>query len=179
MKHRIKKIFQISISIVLLAILICWVDFDGLEASLARANYIFLIPAMLLILANRILMPVKWNLLLLSKKVNIGFYEAIKIYFIASFLGFYLPPTIGADLVRAYYVRDYGFNYPDIISSILVERFLGLVALLAFGVIGCVLFYGIVKDTNFDNTRLLAIALFSFVIISLIFLASLNTFSIA
>jgi uncharacterized protein (TIRG00374 family) len=162
-------------SAILIGIVLYWVDYDELLASLAQTEYIYLILALTLNLLNRTLMPLKWHLLLAVKGMQIGYFEAVKIYFISSFLGFFLPATIGSDAVRIYYVRRHGFSYPDIISSILVERFIGMIALLLFGVMGCFLFIGYIRDIPFDLHRLLIYAIAAVVAITGVFTLSINS----
>jgi uncharacterized protein (TIRG00374 family) len=121
-------------------------------------------------------MPVKWNILLRAKQITIGYGAAIKIYFVASYLGLYLPPTVGADAVRAYYINRYGYKYTDSISAILVERFIGFIALLLFGISGCLIFYKIANDVQFDLRRILIIAVACTILVMFIFILSFNIF---
>ena len=132
MKIYYKKIVQIIISAIIIAALIKYINYQQLKTTLADVDSFYLALSFLIILANRILMPVKWNLLLIAKSIDIGVFSAIRIYFISSFLGLSLPSTVGADTVRAFYVKRIGFSYADIISSIIVERLIGLISLFIF-----------------------------------------------
>jgi hypothetical protein len=174
LKKPIKKLIQFIISFAILALILQWVDTAKLKQALLNTNIYYLFIAFILICFNRFLMPVKWNLLLRTKKINIGYISAIKIYFVSSFLGLYLPPTIGADAVRSFYVKQHGYDYSDTISSILVERLLGLIALLIFGIAGCLLFFNLANRIEFDLNRILLISIFSTLFISILFLLSLS-----
>ena len=117
-------------------------------------------------------MPVKWNLLLRAQNINAGWMYTIKIYFISSFLGFFLPPTIGADMIRVYYVHRKNIEIPKILSSIIIERFIGFITLIFFGIIGCLLLANYFADINFDVNRFLVLFVIGFVVIILVFAVS-------
>ena len=129
------------ISIILLAVLIYWIDFKNFINSIKNANYLYILIAVIIVTINRCIMAYKWNLLLKVKNINISFFEVTKIYYISNFLGLYLPPTIGADIVRAYYINKKKYQLSDILSSIVVERIIGFLVLLLFAVIGGIFFY--------------------------------------
>jgi len=175
MKSRRKKIIQITISAILLFILLTYaMDYNQLKKALKNANYYFVTIALILPYLNRLLMPIKWNLLLRARKVCISWYNVVKIYYISSFLGLFLPPTIGSDVVRAYYISKKKRQFPDIISSIVVERFMGLIALLLFGLAGGVIFLIYCSNSTFDLSKFLSMTILSAVIIIGGFLLSLS-----
>ena len=174
MTVRKKKIVQILISATLIVTLLYWMDLDQLKTSIADADYVFLIYAFALILFNRILMPVKWNLLLRSIDIGISWYEVIKIYFISSFLGVFLPPTVGGDIVRAYYVHKKRHELSGIISSIVIERLIGLIALLVFGVAGCLILVNQLTNVTFDLTNILLMSVGIIVVVTGGFIISLH-----
>jgi glycosyltransferase 2 family protein len=153
-----KRILQMVVSLALLGLLLRWIDPRGLGRALAGARVDLLLLALALVTANRVLMAVKWNLLLAAKDIRIPWTRATRIYYSSTFLGLFLPPTVGGDVVRAWLVRRDGSHLPDVVSSILVERVLGLVALGVFGVVAAVLFPVMMGSGEVDPTRLLAIA---------------------
>jgi len=136
-----KRIIQILISIALLGILIYWIDLDQLWHTLLNANLLFLGLALVITTVNRILMALKWNVLLRAQGIYLSWYEVTKIYYTSSFLGVFLPPTVGLDAVKTYYVTTKtGDSVPRVLSSILIERVLGMLTLLIYGIIGGVIF---------------------------------------
>ncbi|MBZ0268365.1 flippase-like domain-containing protein [bacterium] len=156
MKH--KRILQIVVSVALLGVLLKWIDPSGLGTALAGADWTLLGLALVLVTANRVLMAVKWNLLLAAKGIDIPWTTATRVYYTSTFLGLFLPPTVGGDVVRAYLVRRNDDRVPDIVSSILVERLLGLVALAIFGVAAAALFPLMMGQGDVDAMGLLLIA---------------------
>lgn len=150
MRPAAKRALQMAVGAALLVGLLTWVDLDELRASLATASVPALVFAFVLVLLDRVLMPIKWNMLLWSAGIRFPWWEAIKVYFISTFLGIYLPPTVGGDAVRAYYVSRHGHGLASVVSSIVVERLLGMVALFLFGAAGCSLFFLRFADAEFD-----------------------------
>lgn len=155
MKIFTKKLIKLFISFSILMCLFYVTDFNSLLSSLRKANVFYLCIAFLLITINRILMPVKWNLLLRANSIQVSFYEVIRIYYISTFLGLYLPPTIGTDAVRTYYLSRDKYSVPSILASIVVERLLGFIALLFFLLVGCVFFLYHFSSSKYEITKVL------------------------
>ena len=100
------RIFQVSLSLLLLLLLLRMVDLDGFVEAVTNADPLYLIAAAALMTINRILMPIKWNLLLRSHHLMLGWGESIRIYYISTFFGLFLPATVGADSLRAIYTKQ-------------------------------------------------------------------------
>jgi len=150
-----KRILQLLISVTLLGILIYWIDLSRLWEIVINADPFYLGLAVIITTLNRILMAVKWNILLRAKGVQLSWYEVTRIYYTASFLGIFLPPTVGMDTVKVYRVSKKGSSVSDIISSIVMERLLGVIVLLVFGAMGGVIFLTMYTHVDFDIVRVL------------------------
>jgi uncharacterized protein (TIRG00374 family) len=76
----------------------------------------------------------RWYLLLLAQEVKITFWKTLSLNFIGMFFNICIPGTTGGDLVKCYYVASI---YPDkktsTITTILVDRVMGLIGLLLVG----------------------------------------------
>jgi uncharacterized protein (TIRG00374 family) len=120
-------------------LLVRTVDFDEPSVRLAESNISFLLLAFLVALADRVLMAYKWNILLYAKDIRISLTGVTRLYVTSTFLGVFLPATVGADALRGFAIYRWGHNLNDVISSIVVERILGLIALLMFVLAGVAL----------------------------------------
>ncbi len=169
-----KRIIQISISIVLIVILFNWINFKEIERAIQNSKYEYFILAFVLITFNRVLMAFKWRILLQTKKINISLFEATKIYYIGNFLGLFLPPTIGTDVVRSYYVSQKGYLTTEVVSVIIVERILGFLCLFVAALLGFILLINIVTTLSFDIKNLFMVLIFLISIGIGFFLLSLN-----
>lgn len=174
MTSQAKKIPQVIISSILLAILLYNLDLDQLKRTFTNVDYFYLLICLMLPFSNRILMPAKWNLLLRAKNIYVPWFQVIQIYYISSFLGTFLPPTVGSDSVRAYYISKRGHQLSDVISSILVERVIGLIGLLVLGMIAALLFLTLFSQYTFDLGNVFLFIALSFIVITGSFLLSLS-----
>lgn len=168
------RLFKIIITTALLVFLASWFNFDEFYELLLTAKLSYLGYAIGLIILNRLLMPVKWKLLLLGININVPWGMAIKSYFISSFMGVFLPPTIGGDAVRTYYLSKRNYSLTDVVASIVVERLIGLIVLLLFAVLGCLLFLQYITQFDFDLKLILLIGIVLFVFLIGALMLSLN-----
>jgi uncharacterized protein (TIRG00374 family) len=154
------RVFQLVISVILLLLLLQMVDLEGFSEAVINANPYYLLTAAVLMTANRILMPIKWNLLLRSHQLMLGWGESIRIYYISTFFGLFLPATVGADSLRAIYTKQFGIKLEDSLASIVVERLLGALTTLTVGVLGGIIFISFfTNDSSGHNNAELSIML--------------------
>jgi hypothetical protein len=91
-----------------------------------------ILPGIVLI---RLLMAYKWNLLLRSAGIALSFGDVLIVYLISGFVGAFLPASVGGDLSRFYYLSRWNADPFETIASIVVERFLGIVAVVVFALV--------------------------------------------
>ncbi|MEW5804200.1 MAG: lysylphosphatidylglycerol synthase transmembrane domain-containing protein [bacterium] len=76
----------------------------------------------------------RWYLLLLAQGVTISFWKTLSLNFIGMFFNICLPGSTGGDLAKCYYVASI---YPDkkasTITTVLIDRILGLTGLILVG----------------------------------------------
>lgn len=123
----------------IIAFLLCTIDLHETAAILARSNSLYLVCALAVAFADRVFKAYKWNLLLKAKSISIPLLNVTVTYLTSTFLGILLPATVGADALRAYAISKQGHKASDVISSIIVERVFGTLALLIFVLLGVVL----------------------------------------
>lgn len=143
-------ILRIAIALALFAILYY---FYGEEARklIAEADLRYIGIAFLVGLVDRVLMAYKWNILLRAKKIWISLWQSTTTYLAASFLGLFLPATVGGDALRSYAVSQEGYPLADVLSTVVVERLLGIVALLLFGMTAIVLSVLTLQEQFFND----------------------------
>jgi len=67
------------------------------------------------------------------------FGTVMRIFFVSTFLGTFLPASVGGDAVRAYGLSKEGVGGVDAVASVLMDRLLGVVSILIVAVAGAVL----------------------------------------
>jgi len=77
----------------------------------------------------------RWKILLAAHNMKLSISYLVQSYAVAMYFNNILPSTIGGDVVRAYDTWRAGFPKGKSITVVLVERFLGLLALLGFAIV--------------------------------------------
>jgi glycosyltransferase 2 family protein len=151
-RSALTKCAKITISVLLLTVILWQLDaIADIGRVLAGAVPELLVLALLVMTADRVLMSFKWILLLQSRGLRLPLYRGFKIYCASMIWGMFLPTTVGADALRAYLTSRSGLDGYEVTASIIVERVVGFIAALLFGLIGLVLLSraGVV-DERFD-----------------------------
>src|SRR4030043_1536911 len=127
-RRRFNLIIQIVISVALIILLLRLINISGMFSLLKRANLYYFILLLALVTVDRIFMAYKWHLLLKVKDKSISLFSAIKTYYIGTLAGFFLPTTVGGDMVRVLKLRSEKKSGTDVLSSVIMERILGFIA---------------------------------------------------
>ena len=90
---------------------------------------------LILLLIYMIIQAMRWWWLLLTQNISIPLKRVVELSWISNFFTIVLPGTAGGELVRAYYiVKDAPNLKVSSVSTVLVDRILGLYSLLWLGV---------------------------------------------
>ena len=127
-RRRFNLIIQIVISVALIILLLRLINISDMFSLLKRANLYYFILLLALVTVDRIFMAYKWHLLLKVKDKSISLFSAIKTYYIGTLAGFFLPTTVGGDMVRVLKLRGEKKSGTDVLSSVIMERMLGFIA---------------------------------------------------
>jgi len=143
---------QLLIGVALLVAILWYADALGEIGALVRdAAPHFLVLALVVMTLDRLLMTFKWILLLESRGLALPIFTGFKIYCTAMVWGMFLPTTVGADALRAYLTSRHGLDGYEVTASIIVERMVGFVSALLFGLVGMLILSGTgTVDERFD-----------------------------
>jgi uncharacterized membrane protein YbhN (UPF0104 family) len=95
---------------------------------------------------DRVLLAWRWILLLpddVLRRTGIG--PLLRIFFVSTFVGTFLPGSIGGDAVRAWQLSSHDVSAPTAIASVAMDRLLGVAAIILIAAAGLVLI-GNVRD---------------------------------
>jgi uncharacterized protein (TIRG00374 family) len=131
------------ISVCLLAILLWVVDLRALVSVLKGTRLWICAIVILLAICDRLFMAFKWNVLVRAAGIRISFFEAARTYFASSFVGMFLPTSVGGDVLRLFIVGVDRRQREAIAAGIVVERLVGFMALILLFLVmaTCALFY--------------------------------------
>ena len=92
-------------------------------AALAGADWRLIAIAVLLVLVDRALMAYRWVVLLciIDPAERPPFIEVMRIFFVSTFVGTFLPASIGGDAVRAYSMAQLKVRGSDAVARTRAE----------------------------------------------------------
>lgn len=128
MNPRLKFSIQLVISIGIIVFLLRIINPNRVITLLKDINLWFFILLLLLVTFDRIFMSYKWYLLMKAKGIKVSIRDAIRVYYIGTFASFFLPTTVGGDLVRVYKLHSESQEGAKVLSSVIIERMLGFIA---------------------------------------------------
>src|SRR3989339_49832 len=163
-KKTIFLIFKIFVSISLLTYIILKIDWNEAFNNLEGANYYLLVMAFSLNIVERLILTYKWNQLIRIRGIDISFFRLFSINLIGGFWGLFLPSSLGTDVVRGYYLVKNNGEKSVSVSSIFVDRILGLFSLLLCSVVAVIIGGDLISkvDIKFYVLALFAVGIFSF-----------------
>jgi uncharacterized protein (TIRG00374 family) len=97
--------------------------------------------------AGQLLSVLKWQMLMRSQGAHVPFIECCRLYLIGMFCNLWLPTSIGGDAVRATLAARQCGGATVAVTSILVERLTGFLALLSIGLVA------LLTDLSTTSTR--------------------------
>ncbi|MEL7449138.1 MAG: lysylphosphatidylglycerol synthase transmembrane domain-containing protein [Pseudomonadota bacterium] len=128
------RIVKIVVSAGLIALVLSRTNFADIGAAFARANVGMLAFAGSLTFIGALLTASRWRVLLAAQSVIASTLHLIRCWMMACFFNQFLPSTIGGDARRMYDSWRLGATKAGAVAAIGVDRVLGLIALMAYGV---------------------------------------------
>lgn len=147
MRSRLIRYGRIALSVALLLALLSRVDLSALAAMLGRAAPALVLAALALHVGGYILRAYKWQVLLVSRGMQVPYRTLLGYYFVGNFFSNFLPTAVGGDVVRAVDIARRTGRPVDSATSIFVERLTGFVALTAIGAVFTALNLSTLGDT--------------------------------
>ncbi len=151
MKKYLILLFKLILSIGLLFYLFHKVNFHKLNDAVHHSDWRFLLLCIVLYGLGQVLSTYKWSLLIHSHGLKHPFQNLVEYYYIGMFFNLFMPSIVGGDAQRCYAVyRDEklqsGRQMPkgrlsQIISSVMMERATGLIAMIGLANIAYFFFF--------------------------------------
>jgi uncharacterized protein (TIRG00374 family) len=109
--------------------------------ALVHANLWWIALAVALVIFDRALMAYRWIVLLcpIEPSMRPPLSAVIRVFFVSSFAGTFLPTSIGSDVVRAFGLSQLRVAPGPAVASVLMDRLLGVVSILIMGIVGLML----------------------------------------
>ena len=124
-------------------------DPRAVAAAAAGADWRPIAIAVLLVLVDRALMAYRWIALLCTvdrdRRPPLG--ALLRIFFISTFVGTFLPASVGGDAVRAFSLARQNVGGGDAVASVFMDSILGVASLLVMALLGLMLVRGAAATT--------------------------------
>jgi glycosyltransferase 2 family protein len=144
MRKVIFELVKILISVVLIYIIFKNMDIRAFLNHLKSINLLLYLIAIVFGFIGYFFSAVRWFIFIRAYKLNVSFFEANKYVFVGLFLGLILPSGAGVDLVRFFYAQRNNLDRrAEVLSSIFVDRFVGVIALVCLALLG--VYFGVEK----------------------------------
>ena len=104
--------------------------------------------AVLLVFADRALMAGRWIWLLgpVDRRHMPSTPTLLRIFFVSTFVGSFLPASVGSDAVRSWHAKERGVPGAQALASVLMDRVLGVASILIAATLGFVLNPGLLDQ---------------------------------
>jgi uncharacterized protein (TIRG00374 family) len=142
------------VSGVLIGILLSRLDLRDMGRFLARADVFLVVLTLVTVFVDRCLMAGRWIYLLEALGIHAPRRKVVKIFFLSTFFGSFLPTGIGGEAVRAVSYSRLTSKGVESVASVFMDRLLGMLSMLLTGLAALILSYRV-----YPHAALLAIVL--------------------
>ena len=129
-------LLRLAITAVILPILAMGIDMGDSARAIAAIDLRYLALVLGLVAIDRMVMILRWVLLLRASGIAITTRDAARLFLVSSFVGSFLPAGVGADAARAYGLARESTTGSEALASVAVDRILGVFSIVLMSMIG-------------------------------------------
>jgi uncharacterized protein (TIRG00374 family) len=136
--RRLGSLLRPLVAILLTLLVLRKADLSAVLEASARADLRWIVATLPLVVADRALMAYRWVMLLcpIPPPDRPPLSEVMRIFFVSTFAGTFLPASVGGDAVRAYGLARFRVAPAVAVASVIVDRLLGVVSIVLVAVLG-------------------------------------------
>ena len=134
-RNRILNIVRIAVSLLGLAIIVLTQDLGQAFRLLLDMDWLPFLATLVLFLSGSFVRAYRWGCLVWALGVQVSYWRLVDLYFIGAFFNQFLPTGVGGDAVKMFELSREDGKAASAISSVLVDRFLGLFVLFALALL--------------------------------------------
>lgn len=135
-RARRSGLLRAAVSVSLLGLLLVVVDLGAASQVVAAANPYLLTLMFASLIGERLFAAWRWLVLLRTVEPRVAYWPVLRVTLISNFLGAFLPGGVGIEVLRVYGLSRVMSDLPLALSSVLMERLCGLLALLLLVALG-------------------------------------------
>lgn len=134
-----KIVIRIGFSAGILWFLITQIDIAAFGRLVAGADIRLIVSAALIVLIIRVMMAIRWQLIIVAHGHVVPFREILEISFVSVIFDRVLPGGVGGDLARGYHLsRRIGglAKLADVAKTVLIDRVIGVYSMFLLALLG-------------------------------------------
>lgn len=134
------------ISLGLLVYLFYKADLRQFSRTLYAAQPLYILATGLLYMVCQYLSSYRWQVLLRAHNVSVSVNRLFSFYLVGMFFNNFLPTSVGGDVVKGYDLYRLSGKGKESITTIFLERYTGLAAIILIGLIALIIGYPYFQD---------------------------------
>src|SRR5262249_16204019 len=119
-----------SIGIAGIAYVLGKLSWPDIVAMVQKANPIYLAASVLIFPLTFLITGIRWHWLMQMLGIRISLARAFVLNMVGAFYNTFMPGSTGGDVLKAYYVSKFTDMRTHAVMSVIVDRLIGLVALI-------------------------------------------------
>jgi hypothetical protein len=157
---RLSLFLRIAVSVGIVAFMLSKLDTSNMARFLRRADVFLVFLTLVTVFMDRGLMAVRWMKLVEALDVTASRAKLVKIFFLSTFFGSFLPSGVGGEAVRAVSFTRLTSRGIESVASVVMDRLIGFLSMLLVGLLSLTVFYGV-----YPHPALLGVVLVSSVVL--------------
>lgn len=141
LRKRISFFLRVAVSLGLIVFMISKLDVGSMMRFLRRADPFFVFWTLVAVLTDRALMAFRWMKLVQALGVHASRAKLVKIFFLSTFFGSFLPSGVGGEAVRAASFSKLTSRGIEGVASVVMDRLIGFLSMLLTGLLSLTIFY--------------------------------------
>ncbi len=130
---------RLTVTLIVLMIVVRHVEMRSVVATLRHAALSYLPWVVVLVLANRWLIALRWKLFLKRAAVDVGILSLVRITILSEFYGLLLPTRLGSDAISLLYMKQQRHDLTASAVAIVANRLLGILMMSAISALAVVI----------------------------------------
>jgi uncharacterized protein (TIRG00374 family) len=134
-RNRLLNILRVVVSLAGVLVIVLTQDMDEVIRLLGGMDWLLFLIGLLLFVSSVPVRAYRWGSLVWALDVRARWWRLVALYFVGSFFNLFLPTGFGGDAVKMFELSRDDHKAAAAISSVLVDRFLGLFVLFALALL--------------------------------------------
>ena len=147
----ITNLLKFSVTIGLFYIIFTQVKIDSVVNAFSDLNWYWVLCVLFIYPVRLVLQTARWKILLKDHGVDVPTWILLKRNWIGRFLSNFLPGRMGGDIYRIFGHMEFAVDKSRLASSVILDRLLGIVALLTYVCVAGALQISVVMQTGMGS----------------------------